>query len=129
MERRTSSRAALILNPHTAASPSVGAMSVESIFIMVVLPAPFGPSSPKISPCMTSNDNRSTAVTDSNRLVRLAVVIAFINHTKKRLLTAASVLFTGKHSQQYMWLWQHVHNTFIMGLFPQRFITCGSLAG
>jgi len=67
----------------------VGAMSVESIFIMVVFPAPFGPSSPKISPCMTSNDTRSTAVTDSNRLVRLVVVIAFIHHTKKECCRAA----------------------------------------
>src|SRR5579864_3852892 len=37
---------------------------------VVVLPAPFGPSSPKISPCSTSNETPSTTATPEYALVR-----------------------------------------------------------
>ena len=42
--------------PLTVAVPEVGAMSPASIRTVVVLPAPFGPSRPKISPLPTVND-------------------------------------------------------------------------
>src|SRR6185503_19096524 len=38
--------------------------------IVVVLPAPFGPSSPKHSPRPTANDSPSTAMTSAYRLTR-----------------------------------------------------------
>src|SRR6188508_1305382 len=43
------------------AVPPVGASSVQSILIVVVLPAPFGPSSPKISPALMSKLTPLTA--------------------------------------------------------------------
>ncbi len=48
--------------PATTADPAVGAASVHSILMVVVLPAPLGPRNPKISPGSTSNEIPSTAV-------------------------------------------------------------------
>ena len=44
-------------------APAVGAMSPVSILIVVVLPAPFGPRKPKISPAPTVNEMPRTAST------------------------------------------------------------------
>jgi hypothetical protein len=41
-----------------------------SILMVVVLPAPFGPSKPKNSPSLTVNDMPSTAVSSPNRFTR-----------------------------------------------------------
>jgi len=43
--------------------PRVGKMSPISILMVVVFPAPFGPTKPKISPSFTENVRSSTAVT------------------------------------------------------------------
>ena len=43
--------------------PEVGSSSVISILIVVVLPAPFGPSSPNSSPRSTANETPRTAST------------------------------------------------------------------
>src|SRR6476661_5537587 len=64
MRRRTSSGCATTSNPMTDAVPLVGRTSVVSIFRVVVLPAPFGPSRPKMLPRLTANDIPSTARTD-----------------------------------------------------------------
>src|SRR5437667_3949167 len=53
----------------TRAVPEVGSSSVVNMRISVDLPAPFGPSSPKISPCSTLNVTWSTAVNSPKRLV------------------------------------------------------------
>ena len=50
------------LNPDTRATPEVGFKSVVSIIIVVLLPAPFGPRNPKISPSSTLSEMLSTAV-------------------------------------------------------------------
>src|SRR2546423_1755862 len=47
--------------PPTNARPLVGITRVVSIPAVVVFPAPFGPSSPKISPWCTSRSSSSTA--------------------------------------------------------------------
>jgi hypothetical protein len=47
--------------PHTRAVPPVGLISVVSMPIVVDLPAPFGPSSPKSSPGATSRSSPATA--------------------------------------------------------------------
>ncbi len=52
------------------AMPLVGRESVESMRNVVLLPAPFGPSRPKISPFLTSKLMSSTAVNLPNFLVR-----------------------------------------------------------
>ncbi len=48
--------------PATNARPDVGTTRVVKIPAVVVFPAPFGPSRPKISPTWTSRFSRSTAV-------------------------------------------------------------------
>src|SRR5258708_9251830 len=45
----------------TRTSPLVGMLRPLIILMVVVLPDPFGPSSPKISPCCTLSERRSTA--------------------------------------------------------------------
>jgi len=58
--------------PNIRMDPAVGVTSPRSIWIVVVLPAPFGPNNPRISPGLISNDTSSTAVKSPNRLVRCA---------------------------------------------------------
>jgi hypothetical protein len=41
--------------------PAVGSSTPRIMLMVVVFPAPFGPSSPTISPRATSNDTPSTA--------------------------------------------------------------------
>src|SRR5688572_17351296 len=47
------------------AQPPLGSRRVQSILMVVVLPAPFGPSSPKISPARISKLTPSTATCHS----------------------------------------------------------------
>ena len=63
MRRRTSRGSATTSWPSTRAVPEVGSSSVMSILIVVVLPAPLGPSRPKSSPRSTSNEIPRTAST------------------------------------------------------------------
>ncbi len=55
-------------NPATVAEPAVGSASVQSILIVVDLPAPLGPRKPKISPGATSKE---IAVDGGERAVAL----------------------------------------------------------
>src|SRR5258707_182276 len=54
--------------------PAVGLMRPTSMRIVVVLPAPFGPRKPKISPRWSSNETLSTMVLLPMILVRLVAV-------------------------------------------------------
>src|SRR5687768_15794265 len=56
--------------PATTARPLVGASSPVSILMVVVLPAPFGPRNPKISPAFTAKLTAFTAVKSPKLLVR-----------------------------------------------------------
>src|SRR5439155_9253822 len=56
--------------PNIRISPAVGVIRPSSICMVVVLPAPFGPSMPRISPCRMANETPSTAVKSPKRLVR-----------------------------------------------------------
>src|SRR5580765_7073769 len=56
--------------PRTTTSPSSGVLRPSQISMVVVFPAPFGPSSPKHSPALTSRWRPSTAVTSEYRLRR-----------------------------------------------------------
>ncbi len=67
MERRTSLCRRTRSNPATLAVPALGRMSVQSIRTVVVLPAPFGPRNPNISPELTVKEMPSTAVNALNR--------------------------------------------------------------
>ena len=54
--------------PSTCPVPDVGSTSASSILIEVVLPAPFGPRNPKISPAPTRSDRSATATVAPNCL-------------------------------------------------------------
>src|SRR5262245_15017742 len=56
--------------PPMVASPEVGVYKVESIEIVVVLPAPFGPNRLNISPSLISNEIPLTAVKSPYCLTR-----------------------------------------------------------
>jgi len=60
--RRTFPGAAVTEWPATSAVPEVGRTMVVSMPTVVVLPAPLGPSRPKISPCSTTRSRPSTAL-------------------------------------------------------------------
>src|ERR671922_1967059 len=57
----TSSGCSMTSNPPTVAVPEVGHRKQVSMRMVVVLPAPFGPRKPTISPFFTSNEIWSTA--------------------------------------------------------------------
>jgi len=61
MLRRTSSLARTTSYPATRAVPAVGWTSVQSILMVVDLPAPFGPRNPNTSPAATSKSTPRTA--------------------------------------------------------------------
>jgi len=53
--------------PNNSIRPASGRRKSRMVRISVVLPAPFGPSRPKIPPARTSNDTLSSATVRSNR--------------------------------------------------------------
>ena len=63
----------------TRASPTVLPISPASIRMVVVLPAPFGPSRPKTSPSAIVSVMLSTAVTSPNLRVRRSVSITAVS--------------------------------------------------
>ncbi len=67
MWRLDSTVPAPIGRPSTVTLPELAGMSPATIEMMVVLPAPLGPSSPKVSPRAMWNDTPSTAVNDPKR--------------------------------------------------------------
>src|SRR5215469_34145 len=70
MLRRTESRSVIASWPATRAVPDVAFARVQRILIVVVLPAPFGPRNPKVSPRATSKSIPRTAWTSPYCLVR-----------------------------------------------------------
>src|SRR3954452_5434717 len=73
--------------------PDVGLMRPTSIRIVVVLPAPFGPRKPKISPRCSSNETLSTIVLSPMTFVRLVAVsvglVSFIRAPFSAVVPAA----------------------------------------
>ena len=63
-----------VVAEHARACPTVGISSVISILIVVVLPAPFGPSRPKSSPSRIAKLTPRTASTSCDRR-RIAPVV------------------------------------------------------
>ena len=78
IERRTSSACVTTSKPLTSAVPAVGGSSVVSMRISVDLPAPFGPSSPKISPSSTAKLMPLTAMKSPNFLTICRTSMAFM---------------------------------------------------
>src|SRR5262245_4925369 len=79
IERRTASGSVTTSWPATSAVPAVGGRSVVSIRMSVDLPAPFGPSRPKISPSSTPKLTPPTAVKSPKRLTIWRTSIAGIS--------------------------------------------------
>jgi hypothetical protein len=75
MLRRTASRSLAQSCPATLAVPDVALARVQRILMVVVLPAPFGPRNPKVSPRSTSKSIPRTASISPYRLVRPATEI------------------------------------------------------
>src|SRR4051794_38393885 len=73
---RSSAASLTTSSPATRALPESGFNSVVSTRTAVVLPAPFGPSSPSTVPCETSRSTPSSARTSPNDLVSPEVTIA-----------------------------------------------------
>jgi hypothetical protein len=76
MLRRTASGSLMMSWPATRPVPLVGTLNVVSIRVVVVLPAPFGPSRPSTVPCGTTKLTPSTATLSSNFLTRSMASIA-----------------------------------------------------
>src|SRR5688572_20598228 len=76
MCRRTSSRSRATSKPCTRAVPEVGEASVQSMLIVVLLPAPLGPRKPKTSPGGTVKDTPRTASTSPKDLTRSTTSMA-----------------------------------------------------
>ena len=74
--------------PNKSASPSLGGSKPVSIFMVVVLPQPFEPTKPKISPRSMVKLTRSTAVKSPKRQVRSrALMTGFgVNDTMRRYM-------------------------------------------
>src|ERR1035437_2459274 len=70
MWRRTVLGRVATSKPATVTCPDVGCASVQSMLIVVDLPAPFGPRNANTSPSCTSKLMASAAVKSPKRLVR-----------------------------------------------------------
>jgi hypothetical protein len=75
MMLRTSDERATTSNPSTDALPEEGGNNVVNILMVVVLPAPFGPSRPKTSFFSTLNCKELTATNFPKDRVRLFVMM------------------------------------------------------
>jgi hypothetical protein len=65
-------------------------MSPASILIVVVLPAPFGPSRPKTSPSAIVRVSPSTAVTSPNLRMRFLVSITSASLSRQEAINVIS---------------------------------------
>src|ERR1700722_18888845 len=85
---RTSSDCSMTSKPATLALPEVGGRKQVRTRIVVVLPAPFLPRNPTISPWPTSKEMFLTATLRAYRLVRPSTLIieVYLTDEAKRLL-------------------------------------------
>src|SRR3954469_21925282 len=88
MRLRTSRASRTTSWPSTRACPLVGSSSVISILIVVVLPAPFGPSRPNSSPRSTLNETPRTASTSSGFRRITPVVVRYVLRSSMASITA-----------------------------------------
>src|ERR1700720_3867294 len=63
--------------PSNRIDPAVGTSVPDSMLKIVLLPEPFGPIRPRISPCSTSNETLLTAVKPPKRFTSLLTVSTF----------------------------------------------------
>lgn len=82
--------------PATETRPAVGVIAVEMTRSVVVLPAPSGPISPKISPSCTSSVRSRTATVSPNRLVRWSMEIIVYSRLLRNRMAAAVMITMAK---------------------------------
>src|SRR5437016_1446498 len=75
MRRRTSIESSNTSNPAMRTVPEVAGKKQARMRMVVLFPAPLGPSSPTICPRSTENDTFDTAVWPGYRFVKLATSI------------------------------------------------------
>jgi hypothetical protein len=82
--RRTAPASRTTSRPPTRATPASGRSSVASTRTAVVLPAPFGPSTPSTVPGRTARSTPASAVVVPNRLTSPSASIAFTGQLLSR---------------------------------------------
>ena len=83
--RRTAAGSLTTSWPAIATVPAVGSSVVVRIEIVVVLPAPFGPSSAKNSPGATANETPSTAFVSARRYRLVSPSTAMIGDCRSKI--------------------------------------------
>src|SRR5699024_8514854 len=109
--RLTDCGSLMMLFPINNASPLVGSSKQDNIFIVVVFPAPFVPSSPKSSPSLTNKRRVSTAVRFLNFLVKSFIAMPFIcppPHSVLVLLTLFQLAHRINHFSYSQYLDSHL---------------------
>ena len=69
-----------ISRPWKVIEPAVGGNVPDSMLKIVLLPDPFGPIRPRISPCSTRNETLLTAVKPPKRLISPATSSTAFSH-------------------------------------------------
>src|SRR5437016_3652734 len=111
MPRRTSTGSSRVMSRSPMKMrPLVGSMSRFTIFMVVVLPQPDGPTSTQTSPSGTSRFRWSTATLPSNTLVTSSSRI-----TRQNLLWAAvTAIFAANGPKSWIW-WKWIGDHFWSG--------------
>src|SRR5258706_4589913 len=114
--RLTLSGSCTTSKPPTSAVPEVGSSIPVSILIVVLLPAPFGPSKPTSWPLGISRLISFTATCGPNSLVRLCrLIMAGLFAIKDQMIDRKPIVFAGhhQHKQQDRQTPNHVRVKFI----------------
>src|SRR3546814_9405825 len=100
--------------PTTCASPLVGFSRPHSILKVFYLPAPFGPSRPKISPLRTSKLTVSVAVKSPKRFVRSRQETATSEASSTGDNPSASADRSEEHTSELQSLMRHSYAVFCL---------------
>jgi len=90
--------------------PDVGRTRPRSIFIAVVLPAPFGPSSPMTWPAGTSDDKLSTAALVPYRWVKASTAITVLVPALSCVVVMDSSSGARLAETSHVWSWPIVRS-------------------
>ena len=86
--------------PSNCIDPADGANVPDSMLKIVLLPEPFGPIRPRISPCSTLNDTWLTAVKPPNRFTKPSTTSTTVPYVAKRFRAKGYRLAPGKRVKQ-----------------------------
>src|SRR6187399_2274737 len=89
--------------PSNRIDPAVGTSVPDSILKIVLLPEPFGPIRPRISPCSTLNDTLLTAVKPPNRFTKPSTTSTTVPYVGKCVFERGTQARAGKTRQTKDW--------------------------